>query len=431
MASREGAWRAELIETLPGGTQRWRIVKTEPPEKSRRVQDYESRLRELHDRGLSDGEIGMTLGFHRQTIGDFRRSLGISTNFKFGGKPGLDDMEKQRIREFHSKGLPINRIAEEIGRSNITVTKFCREEKLDTSRARGKGYRKQRHRENLISYLEEHGPTPQSTLSTDLEIPNGRFSRIAREMFDQVERFKFKVGSSRGRGGIKYGGYSIYGDINIQEMGNVFALRDDPRIVDFVAESTSFKVETPQDARTLVLHLKKQLGSERARKVVEKLGYVYSKDRQARPRRRESKKGEIWTQLKKGLIPVKWIPDKIVFTVYKNSAVISVWGTSLLERFESFSYVDVYYREDAEVISIKPQKDKTKFSYKILSRSSHFFQFSAHRIRRILRIKETTELAYHWEDDMLILHVREGGGETTNAQDDEQMYGKGGGFTPE
>jgi hypothetical protein len=234
---------------------------------------------ELHDRGLSDGEIGKTLGFTRQTIGDFRRSLGLPANFKFGGKPGLDDEEKQRIRELHSKELPITMIAGEIGRSAITVTKFCREEKLDTSRARGKGYKKQRHRENLISYLEEHGPTSQSTLSTDLKIPSGRFSRIAREMFDQVERFKFKVGSSRGRGGIRLGGHSVYGDINIQEMGNVFALRDDPRIIDFVAESTNFKVETPQDARTLVLHLRKQLGTERAKEVVKRLGYVYSKDR--------------------------------------------------------------------------------------------------------------------------------------------------------
>jgi len=277
VSSRE--WRAELIETLPGGTQRWRIVKTEPPEKSRRVENYKSRLMELHDKGLSDGEIGKTLGFSRQTVGGFRRSIGLPANFKFGGKPGLDDEEKQRIRELHSKELPISVIAEEIGRSAITVTKFCREEKLGTSRARGKGYKKQRHRKNLVSYLEEHGPTPQSTLSTDLEISSGRFSGIAREMFDQIERFKFKLGSNRGRGGIKLGGHSIYGDLNIQEMGNVFALRNDPRIIDFVAERTNFKVETPQDARTLVLHLRKQLGTERAKEVVKKLGYVYSKDR--------------------------------------------------------------------------------------------------------------------------------------------------------
>ncbi|MCK4698645.1 MAG: hypothetical protein KAT53_10155 [Dehalococcoidia bacterium] len=321
------AWRAELIETLSDGTQRWRIVKTPEPPKSRRmVKDYKrafmelynqglndtkigealgfhpssisgfrgrlglpvnlrrvanskSRFMELHDKGFSDGEIGKSLGFLRQTIGSFRRNLGLPANFKFGGKTRLDDEEKQRIRDLHSKELPISRIAEEIGRSAITVTKFCREEKLDTSRARGKGYKKQRYEENLVSYLEEHGPTPQSTLFTDLEIPSGRFSRIAREMFDQVERFKFKLGTSRGRGGIKYGGYSVYGDLNIQEMGSVFALREDPRIIDFVAERINFKVETPQDARTLVLHLKKQLGTERAKEVVRKLGYVYSEDR--------------------------------------------------------------------------------------------------------------------------------------------------------
>lgn len=272
--SGEGGWRAELIETLPDGAQRFRVVKTEPPKKHRRIKEYESRLRELHKAGLNDGEIGKTLGFSRQTIGDFRRSLGLPARAR-----GLDDEEKQRIRELHSKGMPINKIAEEIGRNNLTVLNFCKRENLDHSMARGKGYKKQRHRENLISYLEEHGPTPQSTLSTELGISGGRFARIAREMFDQVERFKFKLGTSRGRGGIEHGGYAVYGELNIQEMGNVFALRDNPRIIDFVAERVGFKVETPQDARTLVLHLKKQLGTERAKDVVRKLGYVYSKDR--------------------------------------------------------------------------------------------------------------------------------------------------------
>jgi DNA-binding NarL/FixJ family response regulator len=321
------AWRAELIETLPDGTQRFRVVKTEPPKKHRRIiRDHEqtfmelyyqglndteigeelgftssaistfrrqlrlpdnlrrvkkhtSRFMELYEKGLSDGDIGKALGFPRQSVGDFRRRHNLPANFKFGGKPGLNEEEKQRIRELHSQGLPINRIAKEIGRNNLTVVRFCERENLDHSRARGKGYINQRHGENLVSYLEEHGPTPQSTLSTDLKIPSGRFARMAREMFDQVERFKFKLGSSRGRGGIKFGGHSVYGDLNIQEMGNVFALRNDPRIVDFVAEGISFKVEKIQDARTLVLHLKKQLGSERARKVVKRLGYVYSKDR--------------------------------------------------------------------------------------------------------------------------------------------------------
>ena len=36
-----------------------------------------------------------------------------------------------------------------------------------------------------------------------------------------------------------------------------------------------FKVETTADARTLVSHLKKQIGYERAREVVEGLGYQY------------------------------------------------------------------------------------------------------------------------------------------------------------
>jgi len=328
MSREEEGRRTELIETLPDGTQRWRVVKAPEPPKKRlrmvkdykqifmelydqglndtviseilgftpstisgyrrriglpvnlmRVGEYKADFMELYGKGLSDGKIGKKLGFNRQTIGNFRRSLGLPANFKFWGKPGLDEEEKQRIRDLHGKGLPISMIAEEIGRSGITVYKFCKKEKLDTSLARGKRYIGQRHGENLVSYLEEHGPTPQSTLSADLKISKGRFSRIARELFDQVELFPFKLGSQRGRGEVKYGSHSIYGDLSFPGMGNVFALRDDPRIIDFVAERIGFKVETPQDARTLVQHLGKQLGTPRARDVMRKLGYVYTEDR--------------------------------------------------------------------------------------------------------------------------------------------------------
>jgi hypothetical protein len=113
---------------------------------------------------------------------------------------------------------------------------------------------------------------------------------------------------------------------------------------------------------------------------------------------------ENWTQLKKR--PVKWVPDKIVFHVYEKSSILSVRGTSLLKRFDGFNYVDVYYRKDANQVSIKPQKNKTSNSYKIGRPSSGFFQISASRTKEILGIKETIELTHHWEGDMLILKRR-------------------------
>lgn len=271
----EEGWGAELVETLPDGTLRFRLVKPPKPNKQRRrvVADYKLRFLELYDQGLSDHKIGEALGFRRQTVGDFRRRLGLPAHFKFI-KPGISDDEKSRIRELHAEGLPIRRIAEEISRSSITVLKFCRRENLDTSMSRAGCYRRRLRGEKIVSYLKEHGPTPQAALAEKLGIRINHFPRFAREFADQVERFKFYVGTgSSSRGGTRYGGTEIYGGLG--DIGPVFAVRDDPRVVAFVAERTPFKVETTAEARTLVSHLKKQIGYDRARKVVERLGYRY------------------------------------------------------------------------------------------------------------------------------------------------------------
>jgi len=59
--SKKGAWRVEFIETLPSGTQRWRIVRSESPKKGHRIKDHESRVRKLYTTGFSDGAIGKKL----------------------------------------------------------------------------------------------------------------------------------------------------------------------------------------------------------------------------------------------------------------------------------------------------------------------------------------------------------------------------------
>jgi transposase len=253
----------------------------------RRISDHRRQFMELYDQGLSDRKIGEALGFSRTTVGDFRRRLGLPAHFKFS-RPSLTDEEKLRIRELHSEGLPINKIAEKISRSPPTVFDFCRDEGLDTSMSRGKGYRRRLNGQRLVAHLKEQGPTPQSVLSEELGIEMSHFPRLSRELFEQVERFKFHVGSGgASTGGTKYGGTQIYGKLG--DMGPVFAIRDDPRIIDFVADHTPFKVETAGDARTLVQHLKKKIGYERARAVVERLGYQYQTpshkaERRGRPR---------------------------------------------------------------------------------------------------------------------------------------------------
>jgi len=52
-------------------------------------------------------------------------------------------------------------------------------------------------------------------------------------------------------------------------------LRDDPRIIDFVASKIDMKVQTPYEAKSVIHLLKYQIGTRQARAVVERLGYQY------------------------------------------------------------------------------------------------------------------------------------------------------------
>jgi len=55
----------------------------------------------------------------------------------------------------------------------------------------------------------------------------------------------------------------------------VLTLKDDPRIVEFAASKINMKVQTPQEAKSVIHLLKYQIGHRQARAVVEKLGYKY------------------------------------------------------------------------------------------------------------------------------------------------------------
>lgn len=243
----------------------------------RHIADYSQQFMCLYNEGLSDPKIAEALGFHRRTVCDFRNKLGLPPHFKFGQNPFVfSEEQKREITRLHGEDSPIKHIAEKLSIDYQRLQKFCRDEGLDTSMARRVDYRKRRDQKLFLAYLREHGPTSQRVLSKELGISMVRFNRWASELFDWVERFKFAVGTgSGGRGGVKHGGYKIYDGVSFSSMGYIFALRDDLRIIDFVARYIPFKLETPHNVATLVQHLKKQLGYDRARQVVEKLGYVY------------------------------------------------------------------------------------------------------------------------------------------------------------
>lgn len=128
-------------------------------------------------------------------------------------------------------------------------------------------------RENsILTYLVENGPTPERVLVEKIGPVN--WSEYHRRNIDKLERFRFSLGHSRG----KYISCEIYGGLSVSRMGPVLSLRNDPRLVDFIAKYVPLKIETSFDAAAMTQHFKDKIGSDRTRQLIGKLGYKYGWD---------------------------------------------------------------------------------------------------------------------------------------------------------
>ena len=121
----------------------------------------------------------------------------------------------------------------------------------------------------LWNYLEDGGPTSQRELSEKFNISSSTISKYIKEFPDIFERFKFCGG------GRKYKASEIYGDLLYNKSGFLISLRDDPRLIDYLVEKISFKINDPTDVRIFIIHLKEQIGIERARELARKKYNVF------------------------------------------------------------------------------------------------------------------------------------------------------------
>ena len=291
--SRKWVYGYKLIEELPDGTLRFRVVKnTEPAEQSRRrIVDRRKQFMVLYNQGLSDGKIGKVLGFSKSMVCFYRRKLGLPAHFKFGtDKIVFSEEEKEKIVTMRSNGASISSIAKEFGVNMLTMLKRCKEMGVDTSRGALSWNRREKEILLLWGYLEDHGPMTQREVTEKLNISRERLCEYMANLQDIFERFKFSVGTGSGsRGGIKYGGYEMYGGLGSSRRSTIISHKNDPRLIDYIVERMSFKIESSHDAQTVVMHFKKHIGTDRAQEVVKRMGYVYRKDRRKTPKRRKVK----------------------------------------------------------------------------------------------------------------------------------------------
>jgi hypothetical protein len=123
----------------------------------------------------------------------------------------------------------------------------------------------------VFEYLKVHGPTPRTVFYKELRLNNSHITKLLRAS-RVIKSVYFRMGHCR-RGSRKYTLHEIYGELS--KLGSILFIRDDPRIVDYMAERIPFKIKSHHDARTLYLYLKKHFDSQTVRKIIEKLGYRY------------------------------------------------------------------------------------------------------------------------------------------------------------
>ncbi len=244
------------------------------PGRYRLDKEEDNRRRELHEGGLSDTEIGRRVGVGRSSIVGWRQSRGLPANFIRGRKSSLSDDEKVIIKMLHSQDMTIMEISRTVERGYPTVLNYCKLEGLDTSVDRylkirfGGGYSAKGER--LLRYLDEHGPIGREEL-----IGRGfgvKFLyQVAMVLFDEVERIDLYPGSS----GKPLSGYQVYG-ADYSGPKTYYSTRGDERIINVLSEAVVFRPVDKLSARRLFSFLQRVVDRDRARKVIEKLGYEYS-----------------------------------------------------------------------------------------------------------------------------------------------------------
>jgi len=174
---------------------------------------------------------------------------------------GVDAEELKRMRD---EGLTNREIAENLGISPTTVQYWVK--KLNLER-RNKAYPKNRMdlRNRLYRLLKRNDPMSKREVMETLGL-NGDHIEALLIMFPETfQKLNFIVSRRR---------YSkAFHDLS--RASPVLTLKGDPRIVDFTASKIHMKVQTPYEAKSVVQFLKYQIGSHRARAVVERLGYRY------------------------------------------------------------------------------------------------------------------------------------------------------------
>ena len=225
------------------------------------LEDFKEKVRmKLYNEGLNDSEMGRRLKVDRTTIQAWRTRRGLKSNFSHSGPRLSKDEEEERMK-LYRKGLINGKIGEKLKLTTSAISAWRTSRKLPSMISRSKYPDKEKA---VLSYLEKHGPTTRKELISNTIITNTDIQKLLRTLFDEIECIWFKFGTRD-----EIGAYDLFGDLTLER---IFALRDDPRTLDYILEKSPLKSLDP-DRRmktSIVQRYGKILDKERAQELVKR-----------------------------------------------------------------------------------------------------------------------------------------------------------------
>jgi len=179
---------------------------------------------------------------------------------------GIDAEELKRLRD---EDLKNKEIAEKLGISLITLQRWIKKLNLDRRGTRYPRISWMKLYDNLYRMLKKNGPMPKREVIENLGLNSEKIETLLRIFPEEFKNLNFNVSRRK---------YSKAFH-NLYKASPILYLKGDPRIIDFIASKIDMKIQTMYEAKSVVDLLKWHIGYQKARAVVERLGYRYKENR--------------------------------------------------------------------------------------------------------------------------------------------------------
>lgn len=124
----------------------------------------------------------------------------------------------------------------------------------------------------IWSYLEDHGPQSMIKIIDELNISAPHIDEYMMNLHDIFESFQFFKGMRVNNVVPLY--QEVYANLSYKDNGSIISLREDPRLIDYIANKINFTIVTTHEERMLRKYFENQIGADRTKEICKTKGYM-------------------------------------------------------------------------------------------------------------------------------------------------------------